>query len=337
MSISDTVRVRFAPSPTGPLHIGGARTALYNYLVARNAGGAFILRIDDTDRARSSQESLDHILTALRWLGIEWDEGPQKGGEHAPYFQSERLEGYRTRVDELVTAGAAYPCFCSAEEVQAGRERMQAEQGKLMYDRKCRDLREDDRRERIAGGQPHTIRFAIPDGTVEVHDEIKGTVKIDLAQIDDWVMLREDGSPLYNLCSTLDDHDMRITHVVRGEEHFMNTVKQLLLFQAFDYPLPTFAHLPLILGKDGKKLSKRMAQTDLLDYRSQGYPAAALVNFFTLLGWGFDAERQIFTVEEAIERFRLADVGKSGSILDNEKLQWMSGVCFSISSVIENP
>lgn len=320
------VRVRFAPSPTGPLHIGGARTALYNFLLAKSTGGSFILRIDDTDRERSTRESLEHLIEALRWLGLDWDEGPEKDGDYGPYFQSERLDGYQSRVDELVARGVAYPCFCTPEQVQAGRERMQAEHGKLMYDRRCRGLSEDERQQRVAAAEPHTVRFAIPDGSVVVDDQIKGKVEIDLGQIDDWVMLREDGSPLYNLCSTLDDHDMRITDIVRGEEHFMNAVKQQLLFEAFGYPVPRFAHLPLILGKDGKKLSKRMAQTDLLEYRRLGYPSPAVVNFFTLLGWGFDAERQVFTVEEAIARFRLRDVGKSGSILDDEKLNWMSGV-----------
>ena len=321
------VRVRFAPSPTGPLHIGGARTALYNFMFARSVGGSFILRIDDTDKARSTEESLANILSGLRWLGIDWDEGPEKGGEFGPYFQSERMSRYQERVDRLLSENKAYRCFCSPERIQEGRERMREECGLAMYDRHCRSLPPEEVEKKLSEGVPYTVRFAIQgEGKVRIQDKIKGLVEVDLRQMDDWVMLRADGSPLYNLCSALDDADMKITHIIRGEEHFMNGVKQMLLLEALGETVPEFAHLPLILGKNGKKLSKRMAQTNLLDYRDQGYPANALVNFFTLLGWGFDAEREIFSVQEAIERFRLEDVGKSGSILDEDKLAWMCGM-----------
>ncbi|MEZ5988551.1 MAG: glutamate--tRNA ligase [Planctomycetota bacterium] len=320
------VRVRIAPSPTGPMHIGLARTALYNWLFARSARGTFVLRIDDTDRARSTDESLRNILDGLRWLGLDWDEGPEKDGAYGPYFQMQRLPGYRSRVDRLVEGGAGYPCFCTPEEVQAGRERMQREQGKPMYDRRCRAIPAAEAAARVAAGERHTVRFAIPEGRIVVQDLIKGEVTVDLAELDDWVMLREDGTPLYNLCSTLDDADMAITHVIRGEEHFLNGIKQRLLFEALGLEPPAFAHIPLILGKDGKKLSKRMAQTNLLDYRDLGFPAAAIVNFVTLLGWGFDAEREVFSPREAVERFDLARVQKSGSIFDEEKLAWMCGV-----------
>ncbi len=321
------VRVRFAPSPTGPLHIGGARTALYNFMFARSMGGHFILRVDDTDKARSSQESLENILTGLQWLGIDWDEGPGKGGDFGPYFQSERMDRYQECVDRLLEENKAYRCFCSPERIQEGRERMQKACGLAMYDRSCRNLSPEEVQAKLAQGIPFTVRFAIQgEGKVQLQDQIKGLVEVDLRQMDDWVMLRADGSPLYNLCSAIDDADMEITHIIRGEEHFMNGVKQMLLLQALGKDVPEFAHLPLILGKNGKKLSKRMAQTNLLDYRDQGYPAEALVNFFTLLGWGFDAEREIFSVEEAIGRFRLKDVGKSGSILDEDKLAWMCGM-----------
>ena len=321
------VRVRFAPSPTGPLHIGGARTALYNFMFARSMGGSFVLRIDDTDKARSTRESLDNILAGLNWLGIDWDEGPGKGGDFGPYFQSERLGGYKDRVDRLLEENKAYRCFCSPERIQEGRERMQKDCGLAMYDRRCRGLSPEEVQEKMDQGLPYTVRFAIQgEGKVQLQDLIKGPVEVDLRQMDDWVMLRADGSPLYNLCSALDDADMGITHIIRGEEHFMNGVKQMLLLQALGEKVPEFAHLPLILGKNGKKLSKRMAQTNLLDYKDQGYPAAALVNFFTLLGWGFDAKIELFSVEEAILRFRLQDVGKSGSILDEDKLAWMCGM-----------
>lgn len=320
------VRVRIAPSPTGPVHIGLARTALYNFLYARANDGCFILRIDDTDRARSTQESLDSILEAMRWLGLDWDEGPEKGGGLGPYLQSERSDRYRECVDQLVSDGKAYPCFCTPEEVQAGRQRMLETTGVGMYDRRCRDLDTTEARKRVETGESHTVRFKIPEGSVTVPDLIKGDVVVELRQVDDWVMVREDGSPLYNLCSAVDDADMEISHVIRGEEHFVNAVKQLLLFAALGRTPPRFAHLPLILGKDGKKLSKRVAQTNLLDYKRDGYPPEALINFFTLLGWGFDAERDLFTLSEAIERFDLAKLSKSGSILDEEKMLWMCGV-----------
>ena len=326
MSENQPVRVRFAPSPTGPLHIGGARTALYNWLFAQTQGGTFVLRVDDTDRARSSEESLHNILDGMHWLGLEWDEGPEKGGDHGPYFQMQRMDGYRPRVDQLVAEGKAYACFCTPEQVQEGRERMQKAGGNPMYDRRCRNLDPAEAKARVEAGETHTIRFKIPEGKVVIDDLIKGPVEVDLAEIDDWVMMRGNGTPLYNLCSTLDDADMEITHIIRGEEHFVNGVKQVLLFEALGCEPPRFAHLPLILGKNGKKLSKRMAQTNLLDYRDQGYPPKAVVNFFTLLGWGFDGEREIFTMQEAIEGFHLDKVQKSGSILDDEKMSWMCGV-----------
>ncbi len=327
MDREETVRVRFAPSPTGPLHIGGARTALYNYLFARAQGGVFVLRIDDTDRERSTAESLDQILRALTWLGLDWDEGPEKDGPYGPYFQSEKLARYRAVADRLLADGKAYRCFCSPEEVEAGRARMRERVGASMYDRRCRALDPEDAARRAAAGEAFTVRFKTPlEGMLRIDDLIKGPVEVPLEQVDDWVMLRRDGSPLYNLCSAVDDTDMRITHVIRGEEHLINAVKQKLLFDALGAAAPAFAHLPLILGKDGRKLSKRMAQTDLLDYAKQGIPPEALVNFFARLGWAIDDKTEVFTLDEAIRAFRLEDVGKSGSKLDEEKLHWLSGV-----------
>ncbi len=319
-------RVRFAPSPTGPFHIGGARTALYNYLFAKSVGGTFILRIDDTDTARSTDEHLQGILDSMRWLGFEWDEGPEKGGDFGPYFQSQRMEGYRERAAKLVDTGHAYPCFCTPEEIQEGRERMQREQSRAIYDRRCRHIDPDERAKRLANGDRHTIRFAVPEGVTVIEDRIMGRLEVKNEEIDDFVILREDTSPLYNLCSALDDVDMRITHVIRGLDHLTNAVKQTLLLQALDYDVPQFAHLPLILGPNGKKLSKRVAQTNLLDYRDQGYPVEALVNFFTRLGWGYDDKTDIFTMDEAIAKFKLSVVGKAGAVLDEEKLLWMCGM-----------
>ena len=323
---SRPVRVRFAPSPTGPLHIGGARTALYNFLHARSQGGVFVLRIDDTDRARSTDESLQNILEGMRWLGLDWDEGPEKGGAFGPYSQWERMAGYRERVAQLIDSGHAYACFATPEEVEEGRQRMMEKVGVPMYDRAYRDYPRAEADARIAAGEEHVVRFKIPEGRCVVRDAIKGDVEVDLAQIDDWVMVRKDGTPLYNLCSTLDDVDMEISDVIRGEEHFVNAVKQILLFQALDKEAPRFAHLPLILGKDGKKLSKRMAQTNLLDYKAQGYPADALRNFFTLLGWSYDGVTEIFTLEDAIANFAIDKLGKSGSVFDEEKMTWMCGM-----------
>ncbi len=337
MSNPNTVRVRFAPSPTGPLHIGTVRTALYNFLHARATGGVFVLRIDDTDQARSTAESLADILEGLRWLGLDWDEGPESGladgGPFGPYLQSQRLSAYRERVQQLVAAGYAYPCFATPAEVEEGRAIMQERVGVPMYDRRYRNLPKQEAAARIAAGDPHVVRFAVPEGKVVVHDAIKGDVEVDLTQIDDWVMLRNDGSPLYNLCSTIDDIDMQITDVIRGEDHFVNTVKQLLVFRALGAEPPRFAHLPLILGKDGKKLSKRKAQTNVLDYKTQGYPPEALVNFFTLLGWSFDGQTEIFSMEQAIEQFDLAKLGRSGSVFDEEKMTWMCGMYIRSSSV----
>ncbi|MCA8968774.1 MAG: glutamate--tRNA ligase [Planctomycetes bacterium] len=335
---SRPVRVRFAPSPTGPLHVGGARTALYNFLYARATGGTFVLRIDDTDRARSTDESLQNILDGMRWLGLDWDEGPTRPGEtesasrFGPYFQSLKFDRYREVVLDLRERGRAYPCFATAEEVEEGRQAMARETGVPMYDRRYRTLPRDEADARIAAGEPHVWRFATPlasdggESKVVVHDAIKGDVEVDLKQIDDWVMLRNDGTPLYNLCSTIDDLDMGITDVVRGEEHFVNAVKQILLFRALEADVPRFAHLPLILGKDGKKLSKRVAQTNLLDYRDQGYPPEAIVNFLTLLGWSFDGEREIFSLAEAVDAFSIDKLGRSGSVFDEDKMIWMCGM-----------
>lgn len=345
LGMSDTpVRVRFAPSPTGPFHVGGARTALYNFLLARATGGSFVLRIDDTDRERSTQESLENILEGMRWLGLDWDEGPAAGAENegarGPYFQSQKFERYREVVRALHSKGHAYPCFATPEEVQEGRERMQEEIGVPMYDRRYRDLPAEEAQARIDGGEDHVWRFATPlvggeqgDNKVTVRDRITGDVQVDLQQIDDWVMLRKDGTPLYNLCSSVDDIDMAITDVVRGEEHFVNAVKQVLLFEALGVEAPRFAHLPLILGKDGKKLSKRKAQTNLLDYRDQGFPPEALVNFFTLLGWSFDGEREIFSLQEAVDAFAIEKLGKSGSVFDEDKMTWMCGMYIRASEV----
>ena len=326
MSTPAIPRLRFAPSPTGPLHIGGARTAIYNWVAARAMGGRFILRIEDTDQARSTDESLQNILEAFRWLGIDWDEGPETGGDHGPYFQSERLDLYAKYADELLAAGHAYKCFCTPEEVEAGREALRAAGQSPMYDRRCRDLSPSRREAAEAEGRKHSIRFKMPlDEELKVHDLGKGAVAVNLREVDDWVMVRAGGMPLYNFACVVDDLLMEITHVVRGEEHFVNGVKQHVMFRALGVAAPQYAHIPLILGKNGKKLSKRDASTAVLDYRDQGYSPEAIFNYIALLGWSYSGDRDLFIRDEMVAKFEIGDIGKSGAKFDEEKLHWMAG------------
>jgi glutamyl-tRNA synthetase len=319
-------RLRFAPSPTGPLHLGGARTALYNWAAARAMGGDFLLRIEDTDRARSSDASLRIIVEGLRWLGLDWDEGPDVGGPFGPYLQTERLEIYRRYAERLVAAGHAYECFATPDEVEEGRQRLAAEGRRPMYDRRHRDLHEDERKALRAERGPGSLRFRMPlDRDWRLDDLCKGEVAINLAELDDWVMVRPDGMPTYNFACVVDDLEMQITHVVRGEEHLMNGFKQAVMFEALGAEAPRYAHIPLILGKGGKKLSKREADVDILDYRRKGYLADAVFNYITLLGWNFSGDRDVFSRDEMLGRFRIEDIGKSGSKFDEDKLRWMSG------------
>lgn len=329
--IHPTPRLRFAPSPTGPLHLGGARTAMYNWAAARAMGGAFLLRIEDTDQARSTQASLQVILQGLRWLGIDWDEGPEYegcgGGGFGPYFQMQRLHLYRQAADQLLAQGAAYPCYCTPEEIEAGRQAMiEQKAGFYGYNGRCRGLSPAERAAREAEGRRPNLRFAMPkDRVLKVHDLIRGEVEVHTKELDDWVMMRPDGVPLYNFACVIDDVGMKITHVVRGEEHFLNGVKQRLLFEALGHECPQFAHIPLILNKEGKKLSKRDADTNMLDYRDKGYLPEAVFNYIALLGWGFSGDRDLFTRSEMVEVFRIENVGKAGAKFDEEKLRWMCG------------
>ncbi len=321
-----TPRLRFAPSPTGPLHIGGARTALYNWAAARAQGGSFLLRIEDTDRARSTEESLRQILAGLRWVGIDWDEGPEVGGAHGPYFQTERLELYQRYAQQLIDGGHAYECFATPEEVQEGREKLQAAGQRPMYDRRHRDLSAAERDALRAERGPGSLRFRMPlDQQWTLPDLCKGDVSINLAELDDWVMIRPDGMPTYNFACVVDDLEMGITHVVRGEEHLMNGFKQAVLFDLLGAAAPQYAHIPLILGKGGKKLSKREASVDILEYRDKGYVPEAVFNYITLLGWSFSGDQDVFSKQEMLAKFRIEDIGSSGSKFDDEKLRWMSG------------
>lgn len=314
-------RLRFAPSPTGVLHIGSGRTALYNWLVARKAGGKFILRIEDTDIERSTQESVDAILEAMEWLGMDWDEGPGKEGECGPYFQTQRFDIYKKHLDKLLEEGKAYRCYATKEELEEMRAKAKAEKGDFHYDRRWRDKGPEDWPE----GQPYVIRFKAPlDGEVVVDDEIIGKVVFPIDKhIDDFVIYRSDGTPTYNFTVVVDDVTMGVTEVIRGNDHLSNTPKQILIYEALGYPVPRFAHMPLTHGEDGKKLSKRHGPTSVVAYRDMGYLPEALVNFLVRLGWAYGDE-EIFSKEELIQKFSVQGVGKSPGIFKQDKLDWFN-------------
>jgi len=311
------VRVRFAPSPTGYLHVGGARTALYNWLFARHHGGVFILRIEDTDVDRSKPELTTAILRSMEWLGLTWDEGP--------FFQSERIERYRAMAAEMERLGHAYPCFCTVEELQARRARAEAERRAWKYDGVCRRLALEERQQRRAAGLPHAVRFRIPDsGKTSFEDEVFGRIEVENGDIEDFVLLRSDGHPTYHLGVVADDLDMHVTHVVRGADHISNTPKQILMYQALGAATPRFAHLPLILGPDKQRLSKRHGATSVEAYREQGILPEALVNFLALLGWTPPGGKEIVSLDDMTRTFALTAVSKSNAVFDPEKLAWMN-------------
>lgn len=320
------VRVRFAPSPTGYLHIGGARTALFNWLFANKMGGKLILRIEDTDTERLKEDSVSQILTSLKWLGINWDEGPEVGGECGPYYQSERLDIYKKYADKLLEEGKAYYCFCSAADLEAQREKQRAAKQPFRYARTCRDLSAEEVQARIAAGEPYSVRVKIPvEGTITVHDLIHGDVTFNMDQFDDFVIVKSNGMPTYNFAVVVDDHLMGMTHVLRAEEHLSNTPKQLLIYEALGWEPPKFGHMPMILAPDRSKLSKRHGATSVEEFRSQGYLAEAIVNYLTLLGWGPGDERELFTLQETVELFELEQMSKKAAIYDTKKLTWMNG------------
>ena len=323
--MTELPRLRFAPSPTGHLHIGGARTALFNWAWARRTGGTFLLRIEDTDRERSRPDFERSILAGLRWLGLDWDEGPDVGGPHGPYRQSERYERYRAAAAELLARGLAYRCFCTAERLEALREERTRAGQNPAYDGACRSLDPAESERRAGAGEPCVVRFRVPEGSTRLTDWIRGEVVFDNREVEDWVMVRSSGDPIYNFVVVVDDIDMRITHVLRGEEHLTNTPKQVLLYDAFGRRPPVFAHLPLMLGQDRKKLSKRTGDTSLTDYRDKGYPPEAVLNFLCLQGWALDDKTTLFSTKELIERFDPHDVSPSGSVFDPEKFLWMAG------------
>ncbi len=320
------VRVRFAPSPTGYLHIGGARTALFNWLFARKMGGKLILRIEDTDTERLKEDSVSQILTSLKWLGLNWDEGPEVGGDCGPYYQSERRELYSKYAQQLLDEGKAYYCFCTPADLEAEREKQRAAKQPFRYGRTCRDLDPEEARARAAAGEPYSVRIKIPtEGSITVHDLIHGDVTFNMDQFDDFVIVKSNGMPTYNFAVVVDDHLMGMTHVLRAEEHLSNTPKQLLIYEALGFEPPKFGHMPMILAPDRSKLSKRHGATSVEEFRAQGYLPEAIVNYLTLLGWGPGDEREIFTLAETVKLFELEQMSKKAAVYDTKKLTWMNG------------
>jgi nondiscriminating glutamyl-tRNA synthetase len=321
-----TVRVRFAPSPTGFLHVGGARTALYNYLFARVHGGVFVLRIEDTDAARSTDESVTAILDSLRWLGLVWDEGPEVGGDHGPYFQSERRAHYHRHAKALLAAGRAYPCYCTPAELEAMRESQAAGKEPQRYDGRCRDLDAAGRARLVAEGRGAALRFALEAaGETAWTDVVRDRVAFRNDVLDDFVLLRADGLPTYNFACVVDDHEMEITHVIRGDDHISNTPRQLALYAALGWEPPVFAHVSMILGSDGSRLSKRHGATSVAAYHELGYLPAGMVNFLALLGWAYDDKAELFTLVELERVFRLERVSRNPAVFNLEKLDWLNG------------
>jgi glutamyl-tRNA synthetase len=320
-----TVRTRFAPSPTGRLHLGNVRTAAFNWLFTRRHGGAFVVRVEDTDVERNVEGGEKDILTDLRWLGLDWDEGPDVGGPHGPYRQSERGPVYDRIATRLLEAGRAYRCYCTEAELQA--RALEGKEGRevVRYDGRCRGLTDDERAALEAEGRTHVLRFAVPDGlaNTEIKDEVFGPISFPADDIDDFVIQRADGRATYNFAVVADDLEMEITHVIRGVGHLSNTPKQALLYDALDAPRPVFAHLPTVLGDDGRKLSKRTGATPVADLRAQGYPPDGVLNYLSLLGWSHPAEEEVLSRDELVAAMGLERIGKSDTQLDPEKLRWI--------------
>ncbi len=322
--MTDPVRVRFAPSPTGRLHIGGARTALFNWAFARANDGAFILRVEDTDSERNSEDSLHSILASMRWLGLDWDEGPEAGGAAGPYFQSERRDSYQAGIERGLAEGWLYRCFATSDEIQALRDAHREQKAHGCWASPSRDLDPATAERRAADGESCVLRFRVPLGEeILVRDHIRGEVRFRSDEVEDWVAVRSNGMPTYNFCCALDDDAMRISHVIRGEEHLVNTPKQILLAQAMSLRVPDFAHVPLILGEDGKKLSKRTGDTALGDYIDKGYPPEAMFNFLALLGFSIDDKTTVFNREELLAHFDLKRISKGGALFDTAKLHFL--------------
>jgi glutamyl-tRNA synthetase len=317
-------RVRFAPSPTGYLHVGGARTALFNWLFARRTGGVFVLRIEDTDLERSSEEMVGGIFDGLRWLGLDWDEGPGIGGEFGPYIQSERLDRHRAMAQRLVAGGHAYYCYCTADTLKAKRDAAEQSGSAWRYDRTCASLTPDEIAAREAARTPRVVRFRVPAGPTRFDDLVHGPIEFDGANIEDFVLLRSDGQPTYQLSVVSDDVEMKISHVVRGDDHISNTPKQILLYRAVGAEVPKFAHVPLILGADKKRLSKRHGATSVTEYATQGYLPEAMFNFLSLLGWSPGNDDEIFSRDALVQAFALEGISGGNAVFNIDKLDWFN-------------
>ena len=322
------VRVRFAPSPTGYLHVGGLRTALYNYLFAKHNNGKFILRIEDTDQSRYVEGAVEKLIESLKWVGLNYDEGPDNSGNFGPYYQSERLDIYQNHIKDLVAKKHAYYCFCSAERLSSLREEQQKlKLPQAKYDKFCLRLSEDEIRTNLENNIPFVIRLNVEaNETVKFSDHVRGIVEFNTDNIDDQVLIKSDGFPTYHLANVVDDHLMKISHVIRGEEWLSSTPKHILLYNYFGWEIPEFAHLPLLLNPDKSKLSKRQGDVAVEDYRDKGYLKEALINFVALLGWNFGDDQEYFLIDEMIEKFSLDRVNKSGAVFNIEKFDWLNGL-----------
>ncbi len=319
------IRVRFAPSPTGFVHVGNARTALFNWLFAKKSGGRFILRIEDTDVERSTKEYEAQLLQDLRWLGLDWDEGPDVGGPYGPYRQSERLHLYRQHALKLIEEGKAYYCFCSPEELEEERKKAMQEGRPYVYSGKCRNIPLQEAKRRVEAGEKASVRFKVPErGTLEFDDLVRGRLSFDLSLIGDFIILRSNGMPSYNYAVVIDDRYMKITHVIRGEDHISNTPKQILIYEAFGWEKPKFAHLSMVLGPDRSRLSKRHGATSLGQFRQEGYLPEALMNYLALLGWSPPDGKELLTKQELIKRFSLDKVSRASAVFDYGKLRWLN-------------
>ena len=325
--MSSPVRVRYAPSPTGEPHLGNIRTALFNWLFARSQGGRFIVRVEDTDQARLVPGATEAVLEALRWLGLDWDEGPEAGGDYGPYVQSQRLELYRAHAQRLIDQGDAYHCYCTPERLETMRREQAARKQPPGYDRRCRELSQAERAKLASPGQEPVVRFKMPlEGVSLVHDLVRGDVQFDLSLLDDFVLLKSDGFPTYHLANVVDDHLMEVSHILRAEEWLSSAPRHQELYRALGYTMPAMAHLPVILGPDRGKLSKRHGATSILEYRDLGYLPDALVNFLALLGWSLDDRTDVISRETMAQRFSLERVSASPGVFNREKLDWFNGV-----------
>ena len=324
--MSDNLRVRFAPSPTGELHVGNARTALFNWMFARHTGGTFVLRIEDTDESRSALSYQMNLYDDLAWLGLDWDEGPDKGGNFSPYKQSERLNLYSEYLKKLIDSGLVYPCYCTEEELEEERQTLILSKRMPRYMGKCRNLGPAERERFTASGRKPSWRFKVPQTTVAFTDLIRGPIKFEGEAMGDFIIVRSNGMPAYNFAVVIDDHLMGITHVIRGEDHLSNTALQIMLYQAFGFEPPVFAHHCLILGKDHAKLSKRHGSVSVGEFRRQGFLPEALINYLGLLGSSFADAKEVLSRQEMIEAFSLDRASKSGAVFDEDKLRWLNAI-----------